>query len=584
MTVTQAVILAGGKGTRLEKVSGGLPKPLVPVAGVPVIVHQIKLLSRYGVKRVFITTGFKADELSAALGDGSRWGVILEYVHEEEPLGTAGGVAALAGHLQGDFFVLYGDVLVNMDLVRLAVAHLDKHADATIVVHPNDHPYDSDLVACGDDNRITKLFAYPRSADVGDLPNLVSAALYVLSDSVFEYIDSGSKQDFIRDVFPRMSLVCRLFAYPTTEYLKDMGTPDRLQKVEKDIQSGKVKRLHADYRRPVLFLDRDGVLNEEVNGVTQPDALRLIPGAAAAVALANRAGWLVAVVTNQPAIAKGFMTEGDLKRVHNRLETLLGEQSAWIDVLEYCPHHPEVGHVGERPELKVECNCRKPNPGLLQQAAKRIPADLSCSVMIGDHWRDVVAARRFGLDAIAVRTGHGYRDVVPAEYVSEGVADLVVEDLEVAVRVLLEEPGELDHIADRIVAAKGQEKKPGLITFSGGNESDRARQVFQLRQELRARGMRCRAWSLDGWHGNTELERQYPISATANALLRNELVQLPDTRSAMADVVEESRTALIRLKADVLILHGQDVESASLENVISHERTWTTWTERNQEG
>lgn len=401
--VNTAVVLAGGKGTRL---GATLPKPLVPVDGEPILFRQFAELRDAGVTDVWVTTGHGADIVANAVGNGSRWGMRVQCISESTPLGTAGGVAALRGRLRAPFFVVYGDVLFHMDLARLAAAHAQADADATLVLHPNDHPYDSDLVEVDGTGSVRALHPRPRPPDGPDLRNLVSAALYVVSPRALDALAPDQPADFVRDLFPALlGRGGRLVGYETTEYLKDMGTPDRLARVEADWRSGAVAARHRSRPRPTAFLDRDGVINAEIGGVHRPDDLVLLPGAAHAVARLNRAGWLVAVVTNQPDVAKGFFTPPDLDAVHRRLERLLGEAGAYVDGLVVCPHHPQSGFAGEVPELKVACDCRKPGDGLIRQIAARLPVDLARSVLVGDSWRDVGAARAARIPAIGV--GHG---------------------------------------------------------------------------------------------------------------------------------------------------------------------------------
>jgi histidinol-phosphate phosphatase family protein len=499
--VSQAVILAGGKGTRLSSVSGGLPKPLVPLDGVPVIERQIRLLCRYGVEELFLTTYNKADQIQEALGDGSRYGVRLNYVLEERPLGTAGGVGALRGRLTEDFFVVYGDVLVHMDLARLLRFHDRAGADATIVAHPNDHPYDSDLIDIDHDGRVRAFHPAPRPETGEDLANMVSAALYVLSPEALEYIEQGVKQDFVRHVFPRMLAGgARLFGYHTTEYLKDMGTPDRLQRVEQDLRSGLVESMHADNLRPALFLDRDGVINEEIDGVLVPDQLLLLPGVGPAIRRLNRSGWLAAIVTNQPFVAKGFMAESDVDAVHRRLEARLGAQRAWIDGLAYCPHHPHKGFDGERPELKIDCACRKPGKELFHRIESLLPVDKARSAMVGDSWRDMSAAHAYGIDAICVRTGRGNEPAAPAEQAVSGRPDVVVDDLTQAVALLLDPDDAVQELTAHSIDMSRAMTTGRLAVLIGGlSRSGKSLVAFRLRRELAQRGYRALWVRLDDW-------------------------------------------------------------------------------------
>lgn len=499
--MTQAIILAGGKGTRLASVSGGLPKPLVPVAGTPIVERQIALLARYGVGEIFLTTGYRADLIGERLGDGSRLGVRLHHVHEATPLGTAGGLAALRDLLTGDFLVLYGDILFHMDLGRLLSFHRDNSAAATLVVHPNDHPYDSDLLELDDRGRVLAFHPKPRPADGPDLRNVVSAGIYALSAEALAHIEPNQSQDFVRDVFPRMLRAgSTLFGYRTTEYAKDMGTPDRLERVSRDVESGLVESVHRDHMRPTAFLDRDGVINAEIDGVHHPDQLQLLPGVGAEIRRLNQAGWLVATVTNQPDVAKGFLTEEDLEKIHRRLESRLGEERAWLDDLAYCPHHPESGFSGERPELKGPCTCRKPAPGMLESLSDYLPVEPVTSAMIGDSWRDMAAAHAFGVDAIGVLTGHGLEHPPPADRVLEGRPDLVVDGLGQAVSVLLEPDPGVEALLQRVLKElESCGNRPLVVLVGGLSRTGKSTAVFRLRRLLRRRNLGVLWVRLDDW-------------------------------------------------------------------------------------
>ena len=189
----------------------------------------------------------------------------------------------------------------------------------------------------------------------------------------------------------------RIAGYVSAEYIKDMGTPERWEAVGKDIASGKVARLNRRNPRPCIFLDRDGVLNREVNLLSRPEQLELLPGAAQAVRAINQSGYLAVVVTNQPQIARNLCSIEELRGIHDRLETLLGAEGAYLDAIYYCPHHPDKGYPEERPEYKIDCDCRKPKPGMLLQAARDLHIDLSASYMIGDSPRDVGAGEAAGV-------------------------------------------------------------------------------------------------------------------------------------------------------------------------------------------
>lgn len=417
MSGIKAAIIAGGKGTRICSIAGDLiPKSLLPVAGEPVVFRQLQLLARYGVRDVAVLAGYLADSLrERMLPKANMLGMHLEFFVEDKPLGTAGGFLAASDFLSGsDFFVLYGDVAIEMDLMRLLCFHRNKveKAVATVVAHPNDHPHESDLLRIDENGRILEVL--PRKKrEPGFYHNLVPAATYCFSDEIFEFIEPSVEQDFIADVFPGIINRGRaVYAYVTPEYLRDMGTVTRYEMVERDITSGLFEKMNFSIRRPAVFFDRDGVLTRELGnrGIVHHDEMELIPGAGEAVRLVNDAGWLAVLTTNQPQVAKGFVTFDELDVIQAKLETLLGCEHAKLDGIYFCPHHPESGFEGEVPELKIECDCRKPKAGMLLQAVKDLPVLLDQSCIIGDSWRDVGAGRAAGVSAYGVRTGFGCRD------------------------------------------------------------------------------------------------------------------------------------------------------------------------------
>jgi len=407
----KAVILAGGKGSRLSTRTQGLPKPLVPVDGKALLAYQLELLARHGVEQVTLLCGHGAEQIEAFCGDGSRWGLQLRCIEERQALGTAGAVISALSELPEEFFVLYGDTMVNVDLARMYRAHAASGAEATLFLHPNDHPQDSDLVECDEQGRIQAIHGYPH-AEGALLPNQVNAALYVLKRSALSgFAVPESPLDFAKDAFPRMLREgVHLHGYRSPEYIKDAGTPARLDHVEADLRAGVVARGSLAVQRPAVFLDRDGTINREASYITRPEQLTLLPGAAEAVRRMREAGYRIVVVTNQPVIARGECTTAELLRIHDHMEMELSREGAFLDGIYYCPHHPDKGFEGERPELKMECECRKPGDGMLRRAAEELNLDLAASWLIGDSTGDIQAAHKCGVRSILLRTGIGGRD------------------------------------------------------------------------------------------------------------------------------------------------------------------------------
>jgi len=428
----KAVILAGGKGSRLATRTNGLPKPLVPVDGKPLLAYHLELLARHGATEVAVLCGYGAEQIEAYCGDGLRWGLKLRCIREQKALGTAGAVIAALGELPEEFFVLYGDTMLNVDLGRMFRAHAASGAKATLFLHPNDHPQDSDLVECDEHGRIRAIHGYPHP-EGALLPNQVNAALYVIKRSTLGgFAVPESPLDFAKHVFPELLRKgVHLHGYRSPEYIKDAGTPTRLDRVEADVRSGVVANGSLAVRRPAVFLDRDGTINEEVSYITRPEQLKLLPGAAEGVRRMRAAGYRIVVVTNQPVIARGDCSTAELLSIHDHMEMELSREGAFLDGIYYCPHHPDKGFAGERAELKVECECRKPSDGMIRRAARELNLDLTASWLIGDRTGDIQTAHNCGLRSVLLRTGNGGRDQRYA-----AAPDYVFDDLLAAARLV----------------------------------------------------------------------------------------------------------------------------------------------------
>ena len=427
----QFVIIAGGKGTRLKDRLGNLPKPLIPIGGKPLLEHQVELAQRYGFTDILIFSCYRADLIQETLGDGSRWGVRIRYETEEVPLGSAGAVLAGFEHLEEQFVVLYGDTMANVDLGRICQDHANSGAEVTLALHPNNHPLDSDLVEVDATSRITAFHNRPHSND-RFFRNLVNSGLYVVNKRVLRpWLGINSPMDFGKDLFPAMlARGIHLQGYNTIEFIKDIGTPSRYDWVCEQYVVGVIQRGSLATPQRAVFLDRDGTLVEEIGpqGLSSADQLELLPQVAKAIHQLNHCGWRAVVVTNQPVVAKGFTTESQIQTIHDKLETLLGREHAFLDRIYWCPHHPQKGFAGERPELKVDCHCRKPKTGMIEQAVRDLNINLAQSWFVGDTTTDIQTARNAGLRSILVRTGwagnDGKENARP-DYVCDNLLDAV---------------------------------------------------------------------------------------------------------------------------------------------------------------
>lgn len=407
--------MAGGMGTRIQSVRADVPKPMIEICGKPILEYQIDNLKACGLTDITLVIGHLGDVIKNYFGNGSKFGVNIDYFIEDHPLGTAGSLFKMQDKIQDDFLLLCGDVIFDIDFNRFIDFHKKNHAWASLMAHPNGHPYDSSLLVTEilppsqkgglpvKTNRVTKWLA--KEDERLWYKNLVNAGLEIISPELLHetiknfvprHPETPDKIDLDRDVLKPNIKSGKIFAYESPEYIKDMGTPDRYYETEADIKSGKVHARNLSQKQKAIFLDRDGTINKANGFITKPEQFELIPGAAEAIKRINKSGYLAIVVTNQPVIARGDCTFEELEEIHKKMETELGKEGAFIDALYFCPHHTDKGFEGERIEYKLNCECRKPNPGLILQAARDFNIDLSQSYMIGDGKNDILAGQNAG--------------------------------------------------------------------------------------------------------------------------------------------------------------------------------------------
>ena len=418
----KVVIMAGGKGTRIASVKNDVPKPMIPICGKPILEWQIENLKACGLMDITLVIGYLGHVIKEYFEDGEKFGVKISYFVEDSPLGTAGALFKMP-ELTEDFLLLCGDVILDVDFNRFIEFHQKNHAWASLMAHPNGHPYDSSLLVTEilppqvpggnpvDTHRVVKWMA--KEDERLYYKNRVNAGIEIISPELLKetmkhfvprHPETPDKIDLDRDVLKPNIPSGKIFAYDTPEYIKDMGTPDRYYEVEKDLQTGKVKARNLKNKQKAIFLDRDGTINKYVGFLTKPEQFELLPGVAEAIKMINKSGYLAIVVTNQPVIARGDCTWEELQQIHDKMETELGKEGAFLDAIYICPHHKDKGFEGERPEYKFNCECRKPKPGLLLQAAKDFNIDLSQSIMIGDSENDFQVGVNAGcLKSISLR-------------------------------------------------------------------------------------------------------------------------------------------------------------------------------------
>lgn len=412
----KTVIMAGGRGTRISSVASDIPKPMIKIEGKPVLEHELECLRDQGFTDVILTVSHLGNIIMDYFGDGSGvspatgkpFGLHIEYYFEKEPLGNAGALFKIKDRLDSDFLLLNADAVFDVDFNRFVAFHKRHGGLVTLFTHPNSHPYDSGLIIA-DKNGAVEQWLAKEDERPEYYRNRVNAGLHVINPTILEHsgIDAGKvctvgengkpiKVDLDRQLLKPLAGTGMMFCYDSPEYVKDMGTPERYYAVCEDYKAGRVSGKNLKNKQKAVFLDRDGTINKYVGFLRNIDELELLEGVSDAIKKINASGYLAVVVTNQPVIARGEVSFEELELIHNKMETLLGKEGGYLDAIYFCPHHPHKGYEGERPELKFDCDCRKPKPGMLLKAALDFNIDLAQSWMIGDGENDVKAGQNAG--------------------------------------------------------------------------------------------------------------------------------------------------------------------------------------------
>ncbi len=386
-----AVVLAGGRGTRSADPSRA--KLAQTIDGASLMEWHLQLLQGTSIGEALVIAGHAGDQVQALIDGIDHHGIDVRVIHEQEQQGTVAALRLAAQHSDAEeFLVILGDILMSFPVDDLLQRWNASQKNVAVAVHPSTHPEDSDAVFRSFTGEV---IVRPKSENRDAIPNSSSAGLFAITrEGLNRYAEC---RDFGSNVLPAAGLENDLFDYVSSHYFKDTGTPERLKATSADVASGAFRRRGELSSRPALFLDRDGVINPDSNGVFKAADYSLLPGVGQAIRTANKRGIPVFVVTNQPGIAKGFMSQGDHEAIRARMDRLLGAEGAFVDDYAYCPHHPESGFEGEIPEFKIACHCRKPAPGMAHELSQIHGIDLSRSAMVGDTAFDEGLAQNTGM-------------------------------------------------------------------------------------------------------------------------------------------------------------------------------------------
>jgi D-glycero-D-manno-heptose 1,7-bisphosphate phosphatase len=366
---TQAVILAGGRGTRLRPLTDTRPKPMVQVSGKPFVEYQIEQLREQGFTRVLLLLGYLPEVVQDYFGNGSRWGIRIDYSVTDIDDDTGRRVKLAQRFFDPYFMLLYCDNYWPMQIGPMWRRFQESGAPAMITAYSNKDGYTQNSVRVEPDGRVS---IYDKSCSHPAL-NGVEISYAILKREVVDMLGDDNCL-FETSVYQPLAEQGRLAGFVSDHRYYSVGSHRRLPLTEQFFQ-----------RTPTVILDRDGVLNRKPPRacyVRSEDELQWLPGALTALRLLRGNGYRVIVVSNQAGIGRGAMTQSDLDRVHRRMSEEAQAAGGAIDAFYVCPHDWDEG-----------CECRKPKAGMLFQAQRAFQLDLSRTYFLGDDERDAAAAR-----------------------------------------------------------------------------------------------------------------------------------------------------------------------------------------------
>lgn len=365
--IKQAVILAGGLGTRMQPFTDEAPKPMYPFQGRPFIQYLVEQVKSFGINRILVLLGYLPEKIMDYLKDGSKYGVNISYDITPVEYNTGDRLLHAKDMIDSQFLLMYCDNYCPINFIKLSREYMDNKALIQLSVYENKDNYTKSNLLVEDG--MVKSYDKARKT-----PNLqgVDIGYAVINKTVFQYITERDA-NFEAIVYPELVRQGKLFATVTKHRYYSVGSWERINLTKQFFDNC-----------PTVFLDRDGTINKRAAKacyIENPEQFVWLEGAEEAVRLLKESGYRVILLTNQPGIARGNLTEDMLARIHEKMQEELKQDTGYhIDAIYYCPHNWDEG-----------CECRKPEPGMLYQAQKDYSLNLTECILIGDDDRDIEA-------------------------------------------------------------------------------------------------------------------------------------------------------------------------------------------------
>lgn len=379
--IRQVFILVGGRGTRLGNITNHVPKPLLIIANErPFLDYIIECVARHGYEEIFLLAGHHGDQIEKKYSGRVLLKSHIKVVRERSTLGTGGALSLIKDIADERFIVMNGDALFDINLLALEQVASYNEGLATLALRDVADGNRYGRVSL-EEGRITA-FAEKDSSQRG--PVTINGGIYVLDRRIFDFLYK-LPCSIEQDIFPVLVENKAIFGEKFNNYFLDIGLPETLSQAHLELPNTR--------SRPAVFLDRDGVINEDSGYTHKVEDLKLVCGASEVIRRFNDCGYYVFVVTNQSGVARGFYELSDVEVFNNKIQEMLALYGAHVDKFYVSPYHPDGSVVN----YSIEHYDRKPNPGMIIRAMAEWPVISERSFLIGDKESDIEAARRAGI-------------------------------------------------------------------------------------------------------------------------------------------------------------------------------------------
>jgi D-glycero-D-manno-heptose 1,7-bisphosphate phosphatase len=379
---TQAVILAGGLGTRLRPITDTIPKPMIPFHGKPFLEYIIEMLIEQGFVKIILLLGYLPEKVTEYFGNGAKWGIKIKYSITDINDDTGLRLKKAKHLFENEFMLLYCDNYWPMNFNKMLAVYKANDVDALVTVYKNLDGYTKNNLQINENGFIE---VYDKTRQAENLQG-VDIGFFILKKSIVDLIPDGNF-NFEKTVLPQLIKNKKIITFVTEHRYYSVGSHERLVLTEKFLE-----------KKKSIILDRDGVINKKAKKsdyIKNWDEWEWIDGSKEAISLLKKNDYQIIIVTNQAGIARGKMTEKDLELIHYNLKNEVMKSGGFIDHIYYCLHG-----------WNEDCECRKPKPGMLFQAQRDFHIDLSKTYFVGDDVRDIEAGNAADMKTFLVNENY----------------------------------------------------------------------------------------------------------------------------------------------------------------------------------